>query len=75
MKAKETLTYYHDLFSGLNGDYKLSTTQQAELIHAIETMTRKYEQIEEILRRHNSLTDDCAVCIENLRRVVEDGEI
>ena len=46
-KSKQLLSHYQRLFNSLNGDYKLSIVQAAELSHAIDTAldaVSKYQQ-------------------------------
>ena len=48
-EAKQLLSYYQKLFNSLNGDYKLSQVQAAELSHSIVTVLdamRRYQMIE-----------------------------
>ena len=78
-KSKQLLSHYQRLFNSLNGDYRLSIVQAAELSHAIDTALDAvcmYQKIQEIVKNADtSSTIYSSLAFSEIRKVVEDGII
>lgn len=76
-ESRKLLSQYKKLFNSLNGNYKLSQVQIAELSHSISTaidIMRKYQMIEEIYKNWCYPTQINAVeAMNKIGEVLEDG--